>query len=52
MQDQETNMDLSLNDTQQLIQNSARDFVRGSCSRDLPRRGPGKRPTKAVLNVA
>ena len=28
-------MDLSLNDTQQLIQNSARDFVRGSCSRDV-----------------
>ncbi len=28
-------MDLSLNDTQQLIQDSARDFVRGSCSRDV-----------------
>ncbi len=28
-------MDLSLNDTQQLIQNSARDFVRGACSRDV-----------------
>jgi alkylation response protein AidB-like acyl-CoA dehydrogenase len=28
-------MDLSLNDTQQLIQNSARDFVRGSCERDV-----------------
>ena len=27
-------MDLSLNDTQQLIQDSARDFVRGSCDRD------------------
>ena len=27
-------MDLSLNDTQQLIQNSARDFVRGACNRD------------------
>jgi alkylation response protein AidB-like acyl-CoA dehydrogenase len=27
-------MDLSLNDTQQLIQDSARDFVRGSCGRD------------------
>jgi alkylation response protein AidB-like acyl-CoA dehydrogenase len=27
-------MDLSLNDTQELIQNAARDFVRGSCSRD------------------
>ncbi|HEX2827434.1 MAG TPA: acyl-CoA dehydrogenase family protein [Burkholderiales bacterium] len=27
-------MDLSLNDTQQLIQDSARDFVRGSCSRE------------------
>ncbi len=27
-------MDLGLNDTQQLIQNSARDFVRGSCNRD------------------
>ncbi len=27
-------MDLSLNDTQQLIQDSARDFVRGACSRD------------------
>ncbi len=28
-------MDLSLNDTQRLIQDSARDFVRGSCGRDL-----------------
>ena len=28
-------MDLSLNDTQQLIQNSARDFVRGACPRDV-----------------
>jgi alkylation response protein AidB-like acyl-CoA dehydrogenase len=28
-------MDLSLNDTQQLIQDSAKDFVRGSCSRDV-----------------
>ena len=28
-------MDLSLNDTQQLIQNSARDFVRGACNRDV-----------------
>ena len=28
-------MDLSLNDTQQLIQDSARDFVRGSCGRDV-----------------
>jgi alkylation response protein AidB-like acyl-CoA dehydrogenase len=28
-------MDLSLNDTQELIQNAARDFVRGSCSRDV-----------------
>ena len=28
-------MDLSLNDTQQLIQDSARDFVRGACSRDV-----------------
>lgn len=28
-------MDLSLNDTQQLIQNSARDFVRGACARDV-----------------
>lgn len=28
-------MDLSLNDTQQLIQDSARDFVRGSCDRDV-----------------
>ncbi len=28
-------MDLSLNDTQQLIQDSARDFVRGACNRDL-----------------
>ena len=27
-------MDLSLNDTQQLIQDSARNFVRGSCDRD------------------
>lgn len=27
-------MDLSLNDTQQLIQDSARDFVRGACNRD------------------
>lgn len=27
-------MDLSLNDTQQLIQNSARDFVRGACGKD------------------
>jgi alkylation response protein AidB-like acyl-CoA dehydrogenase len=27
-------MDLSLNDTQRLIQDSARDFVRGSCDRD------------------
>ena len=27
-------MDLALNDTQQLIQDSARDFVRGSCGRD------------------
>jgi len=28
-------MDLSLNDTQQLIQDSARDFVRGACNRDM-----------------
>ena len=28
-------MDLSLNDTQQLIQDSAKDFVRGSCGRDV-----------------
>lgn len=28
-------MDLSLNDTQQLIQDSARDFVRGACGRDV-----------------
>jgi alkylation response protein AidB-like acyl-CoA dehydrogenase len=28
-------MDLSLNDTQQLIQDSARDFVRGACTRDV-----------------
>lgn len=28
-------MDLSLNDTQRLIQDSARDFVRGSCERDV-----------------
>src|SRR5688572_5315118 len=28
-------MDLSLNDTQQLIQDSARDFVRGACKRDV-----------------
>jgi len=28
-------MDLSLNDTQRLIQDSARDFVRGSCERDI-----------------
>ena len=35
MQYSETNMDLSLNDTQQLIQDSARDFVRGACSRDV-----------------
>jgi alkylation response protein AidB-like acyl-CoA dehydrogenase len=28
-------MDLSLNDTQQLIQDSARDFVRGACNRDV-----------------
>jgi alkylation response protein AidB-like acyl-CoA dehydrogenase len=28
-------MDLSLNDTQQLIQDSARDFVRGACDRDV-----------------
>ena len=28
-------MDLSLNDTQQLIQDSAKDFVRGSCNRDV-----------------
>ncbi len=28
-------MDLSLNDTQRLIQDSARDFVRGSCDRDI-----------------
>ena len=27
-------MDLSLNDTQQLIQDSTRDFVRGACDRD------------------
>src|SRR3954462_13595015 len=27
-------MDLSLNDTQQLIQDSARDFVRGTCTRE------------------
>jgi alkylation response protein AidB-like acyl-CoA dehydrogenase len=27
-------MDLSLNDTQQLIQDSTRDFVRGTCGRD------------------
>ena len=28
-------MDLSLNDTQQLIQNAARDFVRGACGREV-----------------
>ena len=28
-------MDLSLNDTQLLIQNSVRDFVRGACDRDV-----------------
>ncbi len=28
-------MDLSLSDTQQLIQDSARDFVRGACARDV-----------------
>ena len=28
-------MDLALNDTQQLIQDSARDFVRGACNRDV-----------------
>jgi len=28
-------MDLSLNDTQRLIQDSAREFVRGSCDRDI-----------------
>jgi len=28
-------MDLSLNDTQQLIQDAARDFVRGACDRDV-----------------
>jgi alkylation response protein AidB-like acyl-CoA dehydrogenase len=28
-------MDLSLSDTQQLIQESARDFVRGACGRDV-----------------
>lgn len=28
-------MDLSLNETQQLIQDSARDWVRGSCERDV-----------------
>jgi alkylation response protein AidB-like acyl-CoA dehydrogenase len=28
-------MDLSLTDTQELIQNAARDFVRGSCNRDV-----------------
>ena len=28
-------MDLALNDTQQLIQDSARDFVRGACTRDV-----------------
>ena len=28
-------MDLSLNDTQRLIQDSARDFVRGACGRDV-----------------
>jgi alkylation response protein AidB-like acyl-CoA dehydrogenase len=28
-------MDLSLNDTQKLIQDSAKDFVRGSCGRDV-----------------
>lgn len=28
-------MDLSLNDTQQLIQDSARDFVRGACNREV-----------------
>ena len=28
-------MDLALNDTQQLIQDSARDFVRGACDRDV-----------------
>ena len=28
-------MDLALNDTQQLIQDSARDFVRGACGRDV-----------------
>jgi alkylation response protein AidB-like acyl-CoA dehydrogenase len=31
----EHDMDLALNDTQQLIQDSARDFVRGACSRDV-----------------
>src|SRR5918992_1596059 len=28
-------MDLALNDTQQLIQDSARDFVRGACNREV-----------------
>ena len=28
-------MDLSLNDTQQLMQDAARDFVRGACDRDV-----------------
>src|SRR5262245_26071271 len=28
-------MDLSLNETQQLIQESARDFVKGDCARDV-----------------
>ena len=28
-------MDLSLSDTQQLIQDSVRDFVRGACDRDV-----------------
>ena len=35
MQYLENHMDLSLNDTQQLIQDSARDFVRGACARDV-----------------
>jgi alkylation response protein AidB-like acyl-CoA dehydrogenase len=38
-------MDLSLNDTQRLIQDSARDFVRGACGRDVLLdldRDPGK----------
>ena len=28
-------MDLSLNETQQLIQDSTKDFVKGACDRDV-----------------